>query len=157
MAARSVALFALALAGCGPFRPFDPAGRVPVKGLAGLELEDDRGGECLERQATRALELVRPITGATDFSGITVWIRASDAPYKLDSWAVGNFVPPSDVQESRWGGSLAHELLHVYEIEALGVPADVSARHEGWDARGWTKLGDAFYGSTQPGGSRFCP
>jgi hypothetical protein len=155
---RAIALLALALlGGCGPFRPFEPIGRVSVNGLAGIELEDERDGECLERQATRALELVRPITGATDFSGITVWIRASDEPYKLDSWAVGNFIPPSDIQENRWGGSLAHELLHVYEIEHLGVPRDVSARHEGWEERGWTKLGDDFYRSTTTWGTNFCP
>lgn len=151
------AILSLALIACGPFHPFEPAGRCPVQGLAGIELEDDRGCECLGRQAARALALVEPIAGDTDFSKITVWLRASDAPYKLDDWAVGNFVPPGDIQESRWGGSLAHELLHAYEIDRLGVPEEVSARHEGWEARGWIKLGDAFYESTQPDGAFFCP
>lgn len=149
----TAALLALA---CGAFRPFAPAGRCDVQGLAGIELEDMRDCECLRRQVERAQELVKPITGDAGFSDVTLWVHASDAPFELDTWADGQFVPPGDIEESRWGGAVAHELLHAYEIDRLGESREVSALHEGWDARGWTKLGDDFWWSTQPGGDYSC-
>lgn len=155
---RQLAIVAvLVLAGCGPFEPFQPVGLCSAPGLAGIEMQDSRDCDCLRQQVAAAMDAVRPITGDTDFTGVTVWLRSDDGPWKgRDTWMVGDFVPPGDIEESRWGGSLAHELLHFYEIERQGVPEDQSAHHVGWDKRGWTAVGNRFYWSAQPGGKLFC-
>lgn len=140
---RSLTCVAL-LSACGV--PFHAAGTCSVQGVGSFQLEDTRPCGCLERLVQDAMATAELTTGVRqDLSALTVQLYGTD---ELNP--VGQYHPESDTIESeRFGRSLAHELFHRTEIKQ-GVSVWASARHEGWQARGWTQAGDDFWRRWSP-------
>lgn len=92
-----------------------------------------------------AKELIPP--DAPFFSG-AVWVHAESDDLMEKDGRIGLYVP-------NWRGgprihvtnnmeALAHELLHYYEVERLGVSEQDSSHHVGWDEKkGWESYNGA--------------
>jgi hypothetical protein len=146
----------LVLCACGG--DFSPAGSCVVDGWGPWWHEDSRDCSCLLRLAADAEATAEATTGLRqDLSGVSVWLHAADIDVVPGKDFAALYHPESDsIDSERFARSLAHELMHRADLR-LGATLDATARHEGWDARGWTSAGESFWRRWSPGASsNFC-
>lgn len=142
MRALSFLLLALSTAGCFS-APFHPARTCSIGGVT-VELEKDR--ECADIEAlvrgAVALDVEHGFVSGEEASGLELelWIH-DEGPTVLCSdgaWAAGcteEWPGRAQIQLSRSGAALAHELLH-HVSHLRGVSDEDNARHAGWETKG---------------------
>lgn len=161
-------LSCLSIWACG-FQPFQPEDSFRPQGFGNWYVEDDRPLDCLQRQADYARAflvdagvLAQPEADVA-WRDVNVWLHASGGRIEggdgVRPW--GLYEPSSrdsgDIEDSRYNTALVHEMLHALDIRR-GASPEQTARHEGWDARGWTLLSERFESSVSPelGGPGAC-
>jgi hypothetical protein len=153
----------LLLAACGGV-PFAPTVRCEADGFGPIYPEDERSCECLSRNVRRARALLVErglVQDSFDFSSVAVYFHARAGRLDASSGAprpFGRYEPEGPfVELDRFGGSLAHEFLHHFEMHALGATRAETARHPNWDERGYTAATNTYWQEVAPGALESCP
>lgn len=165
---RTVATLAavLLLSGCEA-PPFDSAGGCTLPGFGGLLTEDSRSCSCIVAQVDRAREALEGaglVAPGFDWSGVTLWLRASGNPLDplpgRDNHPLARYLPKGEgegwIESERWGRALAHELFHHVEIVRDGAGWEQTAAHLGWEERGVNAVDEAFQRTAEPGARGSC-
>lgn len=160
---RAPVLALLLLSACSP-PPFTPAATCEAEGFGAILLEDPtQDCACVVRKLRAAAQLLEAEGVADpgqDWTPVAWWIRSHDESWERNGrWLLGLYHPigdgRGDVEVERLQRSTAHEMMHHLDLQR-GASEWETARHEGWEARGWTALGRRFRAQAEPWGVLRC-